>query len=192
MPSKIAFAVVDAQIDCLPNGALGFPGSDRIIVPLVEYAVMAADLVVVSRSLHPPDHFSFKGFGGTDPINRVKGTPGSKIVPAIAALLAKDSYVVTKATKPDEPGYSTFEASTLRPLENLEDILAREKVTHVVVGGYWLEGCVAQTAFDANALGYATAVELLCTQTCSGHDVALATIAKLIHAGIICSGMPNV
>lgn len=177
----------------MPGGALGFSGSDRIIAPLIEYATVAADLAIVSRSLHPIDHCSFEQEGGTDPVNRVKGTAGAKIVPEVTALLAKqDSYVVTKATVGDEGGWSAFDGGTLRPLENLEDILAREKITHVVVGGYWLETCVAQTAFDANALGYKTAIEMPCTQVRGGHDAALDTIAKLIHAGIICSGVPNV
>lgn len=137
-------------MDYLPGGLLGMPGSDSIIEPLVEYAALTSDVIILSRNMRPAGH-TLPGC--------VKGTPGAKIVPDLAAFATRPKcYVISKSMEPDEFGYSAFEGGTLRPLETLEEILDREKVTHITVGGYWLDGCVAQTAFDANALGYATAV----------------------------------
>lgn len=176
---KTALIAVDVQNDYQPNGPLGFPGSDSIIAPLVEYAALAADIVICSRNVRPPDHTSFN-FERDDnepilaftsegkclgwPPNCVKGTPGVRIVSDLAAIVSNPkNYVITKSLDRDREGFSAFEGGTLRPLESLEDILQREEVTHVAVGGYWLDWCVAQTAFDANALGYNTAIETRCT-----------------------------
>ena len=184
----------DTQNDYLPTGALGFPGSDAIIAPLVEFANLAADVVIVSRNLHPPDHPSFNterepgdpihkvsGSGGAWPVNCVKGTKGASVVPEVAHIA---EYVVTKGMKRDDGGFTAFEAGTLRPLKSLEDILHDEKITHVAVGGYWLEWVVAQTAFDANALGYDTAVEIDLSMPLNGAFKASDQAAKLERAGV--------
>ena len=202
--NRTALIAVDVQNDYLPGGALGFPNSDRIIAPLVEYATLAADVVIISRNLHPINHESFnherdegdpiykvgKNYGAW-PINCVKGTPGAKIVSDLAAIASRPhNYVVTKSMNRDQGGFSAFEGGTLRPLESLEDILHREMITHVAVGGYWLDWCVAHTAFDANALGYATAIEISCTLPFPEFDTKSVkrseTYERLSRAGIPC------
>lgn len=202
---KTALIAVDVQNDYQPGGPLGFPGSDRIIAPLVEYATLAADIVILTRNLRPPDHESFdlerkKGdpvfkagaSQGSWPVSCVKGTSGAKIVPDLAAIAAKpENYVITKGLDRQHGGFSAFEGGTLRPLESLEDILRREEITHVAVGGYWLDWCVAQTAFDANALGYATAIETNCTLPFPEFDSESAqrivTYERLSRAGVPCA-----
>jgi nicotinamidase-related amidase len=185
MTNRTALIAVNTQKDYLPKGALGFPGTDRIIAPLVEYATVAADLVIVSRELHPPDHRSFVGFGGHLPPHCIKGTSGAKVIPDLATVIAqKDSYVISSGIDRDQGGFSAFEGGTLRPLESLEDILAREKITHVAVGGYWLEYAVSNTAFDANALGYNTAVELTASCALEKHEKPCQTIERFERAGI--------
>jgi nicotinamidase/pyrazinamidase len=176
---------VDVQNDYQPGGALGSPDSDRIIEPLIEYATLAADVVIASRNLHPDD-YDF----GTSPPSCIKGTPGARIVTDLAVIVAKpENYVISKGMDRGQGGYSAFEGGTLRPLESLEDILRNEKITHVAVGGYWLDLCVAQTAFDAAALGYATAIEMTCTLPFPefNHDSSpqrKATFERLERAGV--------
>lgn len=181
--ARTALIAVDCQVDYLPNGPLGFPGSDDILLPLVEYAMLAADVVIASRSLHPANHGSFTKFGGYNPPNRIKSTPGAKIVSNLSGIVAQaHNYVVTKAMEPHQGGFSAFEGGTLRPLESLEDILAREEITHVTIGGYLLEGAVANTAFDASALGYSTMVESRAT---AGHpERRHVTLERLERAGV--------
>lgn len=201
---KTALIAVDVQNDYQPGGPLGFPGSDRIIEPLIEYATLAADIVILTRNLRPADHRSFNlerdkddpifkvgGNHGSWPINCVKGTTGAKIVPDLAAIAAKpQNYVITKSIGRDQGGFSAFEGGTLRPLESLEDILRREEITHVAVGGYWLDWCVSQTAFDANALGFSTAIETTCTLPFPEFEPdstqRIATFGRLSRAGVPC------
>lgn len=196
---KTALIAVDVQNDYLPKGALGFPESDCIIESLVEYATLAADITICSRNLRPPDHASFNlerapgdpiylasEHGGDWAMNCVKGTPGARIVADLASIVAKPSnYVVTKSLQRTQGGFSAFEGGTLRPLESLEDILYREQITHVTVGGYWLDWAVAQTAFDASALGYQTAIDKQCTVPFIETPERTERIVKhLEHAGI--------
>lgn len=200
---KTALIAVDVQQDYQPDGPLGSPDSDRIIEPLIEYATLAADIVICSRNLRPVDHKSFNRkrnrtdpvyTPGTDaawPASCIKGTPGARIVPDLAAITAQPkNYVITKSIAPDQGGFSAFEGGTLRPLESLEDILRREEITHVAVGGYWLEWCVAQTAFDASALGFATAIEISCTlpfpEFGPGSSERAKIFEKLAKAGVPC------
>lgn len=183
--SKTALIAVDVQNDYLPGGAVGFPGSDSVIGPLLEIATQAA-IVIASRNLRPPDHKSFdtQPDDGTWPPNCVKGTKGAAIVPSIAQVA---DYVITKSQTREMGGFTAFEAGTLRPLKSLEDILQEEEITHIAVGGYWLEWCVGQTAFDANALGYSTVVNMGATQTFNIGEVTRADkIARLQRAGVVC------
>ena len=170
--ARTALIAVDVQNDYLPDGPLGIPGSDSIIEPLVEYATLVAEVVILSRTLHPPDRDCWAAC--------IKGSTGAKIVPDLAALgSGPNTYVTTSRPV----NYSAFEGGTLRPLSTLEDILTHERVTHVTVGGYWLEYRVAQTALDANALGYDTVVDPLSTFP---FDEGLVddTIERLARAGV--------
>lgn len=184
---RTALIAVDVQNDYQPGGALGFADSDNIIEPLIEYATLAADIVIASRNVHPPDHESFEPAGKWPP-NCIKGTAGARIVSDLAtiAVLSKN-YVITKGITSSQGGFSAFEAGTLRPLESLENILRREEITHVAVAGYWLEYCVAQTAFDACALGYLTAIEGSCTVDYPEYDVAKrgTLLTQLSRAGVV-------
>jgi nicotinamidase/pyrazinamidase len=184
---RTALIAVDVQNDYQPGGILGSPDSDRILEPLIEYATLAADIVIASRNLRPPNHKLFEN----SPASCVKGTPGAKIVSDLAVIVAKpENYVISKGLDGDRGEFSAFEGGTLRPLESLEDILRREEVTHIAVGGYWLERCVAQTAFDAAALGYATAIEMNCTLPFPGFDSKSPERAKILEklskAGVLC------
>jgi nicotinamidase/pyrazinamidase len=148
---------------------------------------LAADIVIVSRNLHPVDHQSFE----ETPPNCVKGSTGARIVSGLAAIVAKpENYVISKGMDFDQGGYSAFDGGTLRPLESLEDILKKEKITHVAVGGYWLDWCVAQTAFDASALGYSTAIEMTCTlpfpEFAPDSPERKETFERLARAGVVC------
>lgn len=78
---------------------------------------------------------------------------GSKLVPFVSKLA---DVVVSK----EDIGPSAFEGGALRPIESTEKIIKTVDAEHVIVGGYFLEWAVAQTAFDANALGYQTTVDL--------------------------------
>lgn len=143
-----ALVVVDVQHDFLPGGALGVPGADAVVEPLVR-AARAADLVVRTRDAHTADHCSFADQGGTWPVHCVAGTHGAQLHPAIAAL---DGPLVEKATTQDADAYSGFDGT------RLADLLRDAGVKRVVVGGLATDYCVKATVLDALAEGFDTTV----------------------------------
>ncbi len=146
--SATALIVVDVQHDFLPGGALGVPGGDAVIEPLVR-AAHDASLVVRTRDAHPADHCSFTQQGGTWPVHCVAGTRGAELHPAIAAL---DGPIVEKATTQDADAYSGFDGT------QLAELLRAAGVTHVLVGGLATDYCVRATVSDALDAGFETTV----------------------------------
>jgi putative nicotinate phosphoribosyltransferase len=150
-PSDIpgtALIAVDVQHDFLPGGALGVPGGDAVVEPLVR-AARGAGLVVKTRDAHTSDHCSFTAQGGTWPAHCVARTRGAELHPAIAAL---DGPVVDKGTARDADAYSGFDGT------QLAELLRAAGVTHVLVGGLATDYCVRATALDALAAGFRTTV----------------------------------
>lgn len=109
-----------------------------------------------------------------------KGTKGARIHPYVSKLA---DVIVTK----EGGGVSAFEGGTLRPIESTERILKAHKIDRAVIGGYFLEWTVAQTAFDANALGIETSVDLQLTAKESSDKadyVANTILERLERAGV--------
>lgn len=146
--STTALIVVDVQRDFLPGGALGVPGGDAVIEPLVR-AARGVSLVVRTRDAHPADHCSFTQQGGTWPVHCVAGTHGAELHPAIAAL---DGPIVDKATTQGADAYSGFDGT------QLAELLRAAGVTHVIVGGLATDYCVRATVLDALDAGFETTV----------------------------------
>ena len=146
--AQTALIVVDVQRDFLPGGALGVPGGDAVVEPLVQ-AARSAGLVIRTRDAHTPDHCSFIAQGGTWPVHCVAGTRGAELHPAIAAL---DGPVVDKGAAQDADAYSGFDGT------RLAELLRAAGVTHVLVGGLATDYCVKATVLDALAAGFQTTV----------------------------------
>lgn len=155
-----ALLIVDVQADFLPGGALGVPDGDAVVEPLTRLAA-AADVVVATRDLHPPDHVSFVARGGPWPPHCVAGTPGAELHPAVTALGL--DQVVDKAQDPDVEAYSDFDGT------DLAGWLRRRGVDRVVVGGLATDYCVRATALDALEAGFAVDVA---ADACRAVDVA--------------------
>ncbi len=145
---ETALIVVDVQYDFLPGGALGVPGGDAVVEPLVQ-AAAAVDLVVKTRDAHTADHCSFGEQGGIWPPHCVAGTHGAALEPSIAAL---EGPVVDKATTQESDAYSGFDGT------GLSELLRDAGVTHVLVGGLATDYCVKATVLDALAAGFRTTV----------------------------------
>src|SRR5271154_4916353 len=140
---KLALILVDCQADNIAEGG-DYP------VKRLKQGYESIDLILASRRYGPKVC--------------VKGTPGARINPYVSkqasALITKDG-----GASP-----SVFEGGTLRPIESTERILKADGITHIIIGGYFLEWAVAQTAFDANALGFDTTVDLSITASEEGLD----------------------
>ena len=147
MPAT-ALIAVDVQHDFLPGGALGVPGGDAVVAPLVR-AARAVGLVVRTRDAHTADHCSFTEQGGIWPVHCVAGTHGAELQPAIAAL---DGPLVEKATTQGADAYSGFDGT------QLAELLREAGVTHVLVGGLATDYCVKATVLGALAAGFEATV----------------------------------
>lgn len=146
-----ALIVVDVQNDFLLGGSLAVPGGDEVVPKLNHYiaAFQAKRLpIFATRDWHPPNHCSFKPYGGPWPPHCVAGTRGAAFAPGLK-LPASTAVITLKGTEPDRDAYSGFEVTDL-------DVRLRAVGVHrLLVGGLATEYCVFHTVKDGLALGYA-------------------------------------
>ena len=141
---RTALIAVDVQRDFLPGGALGVPGGNHVIAPLVELAAFA-DLVVATRDFHPPNHISFTARGGPWPPHCVIATAGAQLAPEVDSVA---SFIVSKGSDAEHEAYSGFDGT------GLAELLRALHVTTVVVGGLATDYCVKATAIAACEAGF--------------------------------------
>jgi len=137
--------VVDVQNDFCPGGALPVPDGDAVIAP-INRLIDEVPFTVATRDWHPPDHHSFREYGGPWPVHCVRDTDGASLHPKLDA--AAIDAIVDVGREPDDEGYSGFEGS------DLERILRDAGVDRVHVGGLALDYCVRATALDARRAGF--------------------------------------
>ena len=146
-----ALLIVDVQNDFMPWGALPVPDGDKVVPVLNRYIRIFRDnggLIVASRDWHPPDHSSFKPFGGIWPVHCVRGTEGAKFHKDLE--LPEDTYIVSKATSPLKDAYSAFDDT------GLANTLKEKGIKRVFVGGLATDYCVKATVLDAIDNGFCT------------------------------------
>ena len=148
-----ALVVVDVQNDFLPGGALAVPASDEIIPVLNRYIALfrIRELsIVITRDWHPPDHCSFKSYGGPWPPHCVQGTQGAAFPSSL--YFPCEAHILSKGAAMEKDAYSAFMDTGLNHL--LQSIDTRR----VLVGGLATEYCVFNTVKDALGYGYITFV----------------------------------
>lgn len=144
-----ALLVVDLQNDFLPGGALGIAGGDVLLPVLRRYCecfVRHRLPIVFSRDWHPPRHCSFSEQGGPWPVHCVADTSGS-LAPT-QFQIPSTVEMIYKATTPDKDVYSVFEDTPLH------DLLQRDHVRRLFIGGLATDYCVLCSVRDARRLGY--------------------------------------
>ena len=153
--NRDALIIVDVQRDFCSGGALPVPEGERIIPVLNKYIEKfskAGGLIVATRDWHPPNHISFKNYGGTWPPHCIQGTPGADFHPDLK--LPKESKIVSKASQADKEAYSGFDGT------DLERKLRDAGIRRVFVGGLATDYCVKSTVLDALNLGFETVLLL--------------------------------
>lgn len=153
--ARKALLVVDVQNDFCPGGALAVMDGDKVVGPIntmIEYARKNGWLVIASRDWHPVVTSHFKDYGGIWPVHCVQNTFGAAFHPDLNSIGA---VVISKATKPDEDGYSPFDGYTDAGV-SLEEYLCSNDVTDIYVGGLATDYCVKAGAIDAAKKGFKT------------------------------------
>jgi nicotinamidase/pyrazinamidase len=152
-----ALIVVDVQKDFCEGGSLAVTGGNAVAAKVREYMLNegsgGADFVVATRDYHvdPGAHFD------EWPAHCRVGTPGAEFHPAVADLPFDAEYRKGEHAA----AYSGFEGVDVAGSGlSLEQWLRERGVTEVDVCGLATDYCVAATAKDAEAAGFATQVLL--------------------------------
>jgi nicotinamidase/pyrazinamidase len=146
-----ALVIVDVQNDFLPGGALAVPQSDEILPVLNNYIAAFEKRglpIYMTRDWHPPDHCSFKEYGGPWPTHCVADTTGAAF--STELKLGSPFTIVSKATTSDREAYSDFSTTDFEPN------LRVAGVSRLFVSGLATDYCVFSTVKDALALGFKT------------------------------------
>jgi nicotinamidase-related amidase len=154
-----ALIIVDVQRDFCPGGALPVLEGDQVVPVLNEYIKLfkkANARIFATRDWHPPNHISFKMYGGPWPPHCIQQSEGAKFHPSLK--LPDDTSIISKAMDPAKESYSGFDGTTLA------EELKKEGVARVFVGGLATDYCVKQTVLDAIALGFETVLLLDATR----------------------------
>ncbi|MCC7104766.1 MAG: nicotinamidase [Chloroflexi bacterium] len=154
MEMESALLVVDVQNDFCAGGSLEVKGGDEIVPVLnhwIERARDASRPIVATRDWHPAETIHFQAYGGTWPPHCVQGTQGARFHPGLA--LPNDALIVSSGTRPDEDGYSGFDAVD-EDGQPLSEALRRRGVRKVYVGGLATDYCVRATVLDALKAGF--------------------------------------
>lgn len=129
--------------------ALPVPEGDRIIPSVNKYISMfgrAKARIFATRDWHPPNHMSFRQFGGMWPPHCIQNTEGAEFHPNLK--LPKEAKIISKATDPQRESYSGFDGT------ELEAELKKQGITRVFVGGLATDYCVKNTVLDALRLDF--------------------------------------
>jgi nicotinamidase/pyrazinamidase len=146
-----ALIIVDVQRDFCPGGALPVPEGDQVVPVLNKYIekfTKSGARIFATRDWHPPNHVSFKPYGGPWPPHCVQGSRGAEFHPELR--LPEKATIISKATDPKRESYSGFDGT------DLERQLRTSGVKRVFVGGLATDYCVKNTVLDALKSGFET------------------------------------
>ena len=162
---KKALLIVDVQNDFCPGGALAVPNGDQVVAPLNKMLAHVRKtalwrwgsskdwILFASRDWHPRQTTHFAEFGGQWPVHCVQNTPGAEFHSQLN--IGIDVFVISKATKPDEDGYSPFQG-TVRGEVPFQQLLNFFDVESIYIGGLATDYCVKAAAIDAVKMGFET------------------------------------
>jgi nicotinamidase/pyrazinamidase len=146
-----ALIIVDMQNDFLPGGNLAVKEGDVIVPILNDYITVFLQHnlpIYATRDWHTPDHCSFQAQGGPWPPHCIAGSLGADFAPGLRLPDAEKFTIISKGTHSDKDAYSGFEDTYLA------EILQKEGVNRVFIGGLATDYCVLNTVRDALQLGF--------------------------------------
>jgi nicotinamidase/pyrazinamidase len=196
MPDQ-ALIVIDLQNDFCPGGALAVAGGDDI-VPLVNEIARYFAHVILTQDWHPRHHSSFaSSHPGKSPFETIQmpygeqtlwpdhciqGSGGAAFHPNFDR--AKAELIIRKGFRPGIDSYSAFFENDHTTPTGLGGYLRERGIGDITLVGLATDFCVAYSALDAVAQGFATTVRL---DACRGIDLGgsmSAMTRKMRDAGV--------
>ncbi len=192
-----ALIVVDMQYDFMPGGALAV-GEGDAIVPLVNRLAAKFAHVVLTQDWHPPGHASFaSSHQGAKPFDTIRLSYGEQVLwPDHCVQKSRGAelhhgldighaiLVLRKGVNKEVDSYSAFVEADGRSKTGLAGYLRERGIDRVFLCGLATDYCVAFSALDARAAGFAA---LVVDDACRAIDMAgslAAAWAKMEAAGV--------
>ncbi len=161
--------VVDVQNDFLPGGALAVPRGDEIVAPVGPLS-RRFDNVVLTQDWHPAAHVSFAAnHAGREPFGTIALPYGPQVLWPTHCVQGSDGatlaagldvphafLILRKGCDPAIDSYSAFREADRATDTGLAAMLRARGIERVFVCGLATDFCVAWTALDARAAGFAT------------------------------------
>jgi Amidases related to nicotinamidase len=198
--------VVDVQYDFLPGGSLAVAGGDEI-VPLVNTLASRFANVVFTQDWHTPDHVSFASqHTGKAPFETIELPYGTQVLwpdhcvqGTHGAELSQDldiphgQLIIRKGYNAGVDSYSGFQEADRKTRTGLAGYLKERGLGTLYVVGLATDFCVAWTALDARAEGFATVVIEDATRAIDANgslqkawtDMAAAGVTRLMSRQIL-------
>jgi nicotinamidase/pyrazinamidase len=176
-----ALLVIDVQNGFCNGGALAVPGGDEVVDPINRLMSRFAN-VILTQDWHTPGHAAFASAHATHqpfdvvelsygsqvlwPDHCVAGTTSAQFHPALAVDAAQ--LVVRKGFHPGVDSYSAFLEADRTTRTGLTGYLKERGIDSLYLCGLATDFCVAYTAIDARAQGFAVTVV---TDACRAIDL---------------------
>jgi nicotinamidase/pyrazinamidase len=197
--------VADVQNDFMPGGALAVPRGDEV-VPVINRLAARFENVVLTQDWHPRGQISFaSSHPGKKPFETIRlpygdqvlwpdhcvqATPGAAFHAALAVPHAQ--LVVRKGYHKDVDSYSAFLEADRKTSTGLAGYLRERNLKTLYFCGLATDFCVAWSALDARAAGFAaTVIEDACRAIDLGGslakawgDMAAAGVRRLASASL--------
>lgn len=170
-PSDEALIVIDVQNDFCPGGALAVAEGDAII-PRINALMGEFQTVVLTQDWHPADHSSFAdnhpgaaAFSQIEmpygpqtlwPRHCVQGSRGAEFHPDLATDPAH--LILRKGFRAPIDSYSALFENDRSTATGLEFYLRGRGISRLTLVGLAFDYCVAFSALDAVARGFAVTV----------------------------------
>jgi nicotinamidase/pyrazinamidase len=166
-----ALIVVDVQNCFVPGGTLPVAKGDEV-VPVINALAKKFANVVITQDWHTPGHASFaSSHAGKKPFESIRLSYGTQVLwpdhcvqGTADAALHKDldiphaQLVIRKGYHKDVDSYSAFKEADRKTDTGLAAYLKARGIKTVYVAGLATDFCVAWTAMDARAAGFAAYV----------------------------------
>jgi nicotinamidase/pyrazinamidase len=192
-----ALIVIDLQNDFCPGGALAVAGGDEI-VPLVNDLIRNFEHVVMTQDWHPAGHSSFasshpghQAFESIDmpygpqtlwPDHCIQGSIGSDFHSGLA--WTKAELVIRKGFRGAIDSYSAFFENDHKTPTGLGGYLRERDIDEITLCGLATDFCVAYSALDAAAQGFAVTVRLDASRGINLNGSVETMLKRMREAGV--------